>query len=51
MATIGVIKVKPLQGESKKMSVSEKGSLITNGHFFDSPSILITKLVKHLSDS
>ena len=27
-----------LQGESKKMSVSEKGSLITNGHFFDSPS-------------
>ena len=27
-----------IQGESKKMSVSEKGSLITNGHFFDSPS-------------
>ena len=23
-----------LQGESKKMSVSEKGSLITNGQFF-----------------
>ena len=28
-----------IQGESKKMSVSEKGSLITNGHFFDSHSI------------
>ena len=23
-----------IQGESKKMSISEKGSLITNGHFF-----------------
>ena len=24
-------------GESKKMSVSNKGAFLTNGHFFDSP--------------
>ena len=32
------------------MSVSEKGSLITNGHFFDSPSIVSSYFIIFLEE-